>query len=184
MSYMLQMLARRDKLAINFILVNLGALTMVLLTRVSLTQVIPITLQSMGVLILAVFLGPRMAAMAILEYLLLGVAGLPVFAKGGGIAYLMSPTAGYLFAMPLAALSAGYMYNNIKSKHKSTRFIAGWFASVLSCCIILLFGWAWYAGATPDKATAFIVSFMQFLPVEIVKSMVVALVFLKKGEQE
>jgi biotin transport system substrate-specific component len=179
---MLQVLARRDKLAINFILVNLGALTMVLLSRISFSQPIPFTLQSMGVLLLAVFLGPRMAALAVSEYLILGAAGLPIFARGGGIAYFAGPTAGYLFSMPLAALAAGYMYNMIKSTHKSTRFFLGWFASVLSCCIILLFGWAWFIGPSPDKVQTFEFCFMQFLPIEIVKSIVIALVFIKKGE--
>lgn len=179
---MIQMLARRDKLAVNFVLVNLGALTMVLLSRVSFSQPIPFTLQSMGVLLLAVFLGPRMAALAILEYLMLGAAGLSVFTRGGGIAYLLGPTAGYLFAMPIAALAAGYMYKGIKSKYKSSRFIAGWFASALSCCIILLFGWAWLTSVYPDKNQALIIGFIQFLPIEIFKSMVVALVFIKKGE--
>jgi biotin transport system substrate-specific component len=182
MAYMLQMLARRDKLAVNFVLVNLGALTMVLLSRVSFSQPIPFTLQSMGVLLLAVFLGPRMAAIAILEYLILGAAGLPVFARGGGIAYLLGPTAGYLFSMPLAALVAGFLFKQIKSKYKSSRFIAGWFASVVSCCIILLFGWAWLTSTYPDKDQALIIGFVQFLPIEILKSMVVAIVFIKKGE--
>lgn len=184
MAYMLQMLSRRDNMAVNFVLVNLGALTMVLLSGISFSQPIPFTLQSLGVLLLAVSLGPRLAALAVVEYLILGAAGLPVFSRGGGIAYLMGPTAGYLLAMPLAALAAGYLFKGIKSKHKSTRFIAGWFASMISCCIILLFGWAWFNSFIPNKNEALAIGFMQFLPIEIVKSMLAALVivFTRKGE--
>jgi biotin transport system substrate-specific component len=70
---------------------------------------VPITLQVPAVLIVGGLLGPSLGASSLVLYLLMGAAGLPVFAPGGlpGIARLFGPTGGYLLAYPLAAAIAG-----------------------------------------------------------------------------
>jgi len=69
---------------------------------------VPITLQTLFVVLGGVVLGPRLGAMAAGAYVLLGAMGAPVFANGaGGLAWLFGPTGGYLLAAPLAALVAG-----------------------------------------------------------------------------
>lgn len=71
---------------------------------------VPITLQTFGVLLAGVVLGARRGALAVLLYLAVGLAGLPVFAQGtGGLAVLGKPSFGYLIAFPLAAALAGYL---------------------------------------------------------------------------
>lgn len=71
---------------------------------------VPITLQTFGVMLAGVLLGPRRGALAVLLYLVVGLAGLPVFAQGtGGLAVLGKPSAGYLLAFPLAAALAGLL---------------------------------------------------------------------------
>jgi len=71
---------------------------------------VPITLQTFGVMLAGLVLGPRRGALAVLLYLAVGLAGLPVFAQGtGGLAVLGKPSAGYLLAFPLAALLAGLL---------------------------------------------------------------------------
>src|SRR4029079_17414670 len=52
-------------------------------------------------------LGPRLAGATVAAYLLEGAMGLPVFAAGGGIAYMMGPTGGYLVGFLLAAIAVG-----------------------------------------------------------------------------
>ncbi len=71
---------------------------------------VPITLQVPAVLIVGGLLGPRLGAASLVTYLLLGAAGLPVFAPVGlpGVARLFGPTGGYLLALPLAAAVAGW----------------------------------------------------------------------------
>jgi biotin transport system substrate-specific component len=70
---------------------------------------VPITLQTLFVLLTGYVLGARWGFTAILLYLLLGAAGLPVYAGGGaGLGHLFGPTAGYLFAFPIAAAVAGW----------------------------------------------------------------------------
>jgi biotin transport system substrate-specific component len=71
---------------------------------------VPITLQTFGVMLAGVVLGARRGALAVLLYLAVGLAGLPVFAQGtGGLAVLGKPSFGYLIAFPLAAALAGYL---------------------------------------------------------------------------
>ena len=69
---------------------------------------VPITLQTLGVMLAGLVLGPLRGFLAVLLYVVVGLAGLPVFAQGGaGLAYLVKPAAGYLLAFPLGALVTG-----------------------------------------------------------------------------
>ena len=71
---------------------------------------VPFTLQTIGVGLAGLCLGAWRGFSAVLLYLLVGAAGLPVFAKGGaGLASFAGPTGGYLIAFPLAALLAGFV---------------------------------------------------------------------------
>ena len=71
---------------------------------------VPFTLQTIGVGLAGLCLGAWRGFSAVLLYLLVGAAGLPVFAKGGaGLAPFVGPTGGYLIAFPLAALLAGFV---------------------------------------------------------------------------
>ena len=68
---------------------------------------VPMTLQTMAIMAIAVATGPRIAVATILAYLATGAAGLPVFAgtpeRGIGLAYMMGPTGGYLAGYLIAA---------------------------------------------------------------------------------
>jgi biotin transport system substrate-specific component len=77
---------------------------------------VPYTLQTICVLLAGAFLGARNGAMSQLVYLAAGALGAPVFALGGfGVATLLGPTGGYLFAFPIAAAMVGYLV----ARHKS-----------------------------------------------------------------
>lgn len=92
------------------IAIGAGAVLMALAARAAVPvpgSPVPATLQDLAALVLGGVLGPVAGTGAVLLYLLLGAAGLPVFAAGGGAAYLLGPTGGYLLAFPLAAWVAG-----------------------------------------------------------------------------
>lgn len=57
---------------------------------------VPVTMQTFVVLALGMVYGPALGVTTVAAYLAAGAAGLPVFATGGGIAYMMGATGGYL----------------------------------------------------------------------------------------
>ena len=76
---------------------------------------VPITLQTLVVLLSGAMLGAYYGALSMIIYLSLGVIGLPVFAGGSsGIGVLFGPTGGYLFSYPIAAFVIGKMLENKK----------------------------------------------------------------------
>jgi biotin transport system substrate-specific component len=78
---------------------------------------VPITLQTLAVVLAGLVLGPWRGFLATLLYLAVGFAGLPVFAGGSaGLAVLAAPSVGYLLAFPFGALVAGAL----------ARLFAGW----------------------------------------------------------
>lgn len=72
---------------------------------------VPVTGQTLGIFLSVLLLGKRQALLAILSYLLLGAAGVPVFASGrGGLPVLLGPTGGYLLGfLPGAYLGSRFL---------------------------------------------------------------------------
>ncbi|GAB3708099.1 biotin transporter BioY [Mariniluteicoccus flavus] len=96
---------------------------------------VPITLQTLGVALAGLCLGPLRGFLATSLYLLVGFAGLPVFAKfSAGVGVLAKPSAGYLLAFPIAAAIAGalavVLLRRFGLKYVSL-FVAGVAASII-----------------------------------------------------
>lgn len=70
-------------------------------------SIVPITLQTLFVVMAAMILGPRKAVTSVLLYIIIGLLGIPVFANGGGLAYVLQPSFGYLLGFVLAAWFIG-----------------------------------------------------------------------------
>ena len=71
---------------------------------------VPITLQTLAVMLTGLALGPGRAFAAVGLYVLLGLAGLPIFSGGrSGLGILAGPSAGYIIAFPLAAAAVGWI---------------------------------------------------------------------------
>lgn len=68
---------------------------------------VPITGQTLGVLLVGMLLGSRKGAASLLLYLAQGAAGLPFFSAGGGPLRLVGPTGGYLLGFMMAAFLVG-----------------------------------------------------------------------------
>jgi biotin transport system substrate-specific component len=69
---------------------------------------VPVTMQPLLVVLAGVVLGPRLGALSLGAYVIVGALGAPVFSNGGaGLAWLFGPTGGYLLAAPVAAFVAG-----------------------------------------------------------------------------
>jgi biotin transport system substrate-specific component len=76
-------------------------------------------------------------------YLGEGAAGAPVFTPHGlgGVAQLLGPTAGFLFAFPLAAAAAGAIVRSLRSMR--SQFAAGLLASSVATSLFLAMGAIW-----------------------------------------
>jgi biotin transport system substrate-specific component len=74
---------------------------------------VPMTMQTLVVLLIGMAFGARLGAATLALYLAEGAVGLPVFAgtpeKGIGLAYMLGPTGGYLVGFVLAAAIAGWI---------------------------------------------------------------------------
>jgi biotin transport system substrate-specific component len=74
---------------------------------------VPMTMQTLAVLVLGIAFGARLGAATVLLYLAEGAVGLPVFAGtpelGIGVAYMMGPTGGYLIGFVLSAAITGWL---------------------------------------------------------------------------
>lgn len=68
---------------------------------------VPVTFQVPMALLAGLLLGPKLGALSTMVYLLMGLVGLPVFAGGGGIATVFSPTFGFIIGLIPAAFFAG-----------------------------------------------------------------------------
>lgn len=71
---------------------------------------VPVTVQTLAVMLTGLALGPRRAFAAVGLYVLLGLAGLPIFSGGrSGLGVLAGPSAGYIIGFVLAATAAGWL---------------------------------------------------------------------------
>lgn len=77
------------------------------------TQV-EISLQTATVLAAGMILGGADGAIASLVYILMGLVGLPVFTKGGGLGYVVMPSFGYLIGFPVGAFITGALCGRMK----------------------------------------------------------------------
>ncbi|MEM1388773.1 MAG: biotin transporter BioY, partial [Pseudomonadota bacterium] len=90
------------------LLVLAGTALIALAARVSIGWPVPMTLQTLAILVVGFSYGARLATVTLLTYLAQGAAGLPVFAGGGaGIGYMMGATGGFLLGFVFMALIAG-----------------------------------------------------------------------------
>jgi biotin transport system substrate-specific component len=104
---------------------------------------VPATLQPMVVLVGAAALGARLGASSQVLYLLLGIAGLPVFAASPilpqGLGRLFGPTGGYLLVYPIAAFVAGALAERGFDRRYFTSVLAGLGALFLGGVLWLAF---------------------------------------------
>ncbi len=105
----------------------------------------PFTLQPVAVLLAGLLLGPILGAGSQFAYLALGAAGLPVFAAGGGLAYLGGPTGGYLMAFPVAAAVAGWIVGDSGARPTVQRVLRTVTAAVAGLATLHLGGASWLA---------------------------------------
>jgi biotin transport system substrate-specific component len=123
---------------------------------------VPVSLQTLVVLMSGLLLGPRLGAAAQTAYLMAGASGLPVFAGGLGVAYLFGPTGGYLLAFPVAAAVAGHLASHARGG-PMLRTVVLAAAAVAATLVVYAGGWAQLTALTGDAGTALRLGVLPFL---------------------
>jgi biotin transport system substrate-specific component len=134
---------------------------------------VPFTLQLVCVLLAGAVLGAGLGAISQAVYLAAGALGAPVFAAGGGLAYLLGPTAGYLLAFPAAAWVVGATAGRAAG---TPRLLVGLIAGAL---LIQFGGAAWLAATTGDLGRAIAVGVGPFLLLAVPKVALVLLISIR-----
>ncbi|MET0966207.1 MAG: biotin transporter BioY [Nakamurella sp.] len=134
---------------------------------------VPITLQTLGVMLAGGILGARKGTLAVAVFLLLTTAGLPLLAGGrGGLGVWAAPSAGYLVGFLFGAWVVGILTARILPRYPLWQGIAVNFVG--GVVVIYLFGVTWLAyklGWGPALTVA-----LSTLPGDVAKCIVAALV--------
>lgn len=182
-STLLQTVSARAELSAAF---HAAAVLFVTVLTIAASQVsiplpftpVPFTLQPMVVLLGGAALGSRLGLSSQALYLVLGLAGLPVFAASPilpqGFARLLGPTGGYLLSYPLAAFVAGYL----AERGFDRRYLTSVVAMGAGLAIIFACGVLWMAFGTPHLglSTAVRTGLIPFIPADIIKILLAATV--------
>ena len=101
--------------------------------------VCPFTLQFLFTTLAGLMLGKKRGALATALYVMLGLAGLPVFTGGGGIGYVFQPTFGYLIGFIAGSYISGAIAH--RKKPSAKRILIGCFAGL---AVVYAFGMLYY----------------------------------------
>ncbi len=137
---------------------------------------VPITGQTLAVLLVGALLGSRRGALCILAYLAEGAMGLPVFAGGGGgMGVIVGPTGGYLIGFVAAAYVTGLLAERGWDRRVGTTLAA----MLLGNAALYLFGLAWLSGFVGSERVL-ASGLLPFVPGDLLK-MALAAVLLPSG---
>jgi biotin transport system substrate-specific component len=128
------------RLVTNIVTVVLGSLLLALSAKISVPVLpVPVTLQTLAVAALAAGFGWRIGVATVALYLAEGLAGLPVFATGGGIDYIFRPSFGFLVGyLPMA-----FIIGLAADRNGTGNFFAILGAMIVGDAVAFAFGFGW-----------------------------------------
>ena len=136
---------------------------------------VPITAQSLGVMLAGAVLGARRGALSLLLFLALVAVGLPLLAGGrGGLGVFVGPSAGFLLGYPVAAFVVGWLTERGGAPYRAAW---GFVANVLGGIVVLyVLGIAGIALAAHVSVQSAATGSLVFVPGDLAKAVVAALV--------
>ena len=165
-----------DNSILNILTIFLGSFLITLLAQISIHlpfSPVPITGQTMGVLLVGALLGSRMGTLSVCTYILKGAIGFPVFAGfKGGIMVLLGPTAGYIYGFIPAVLIMGWATEN----GITSRFYLSLFFCVVASFLILLLGTLYFLIFNMSFSDARTIGLYPFILGDFFKSLAVAVI--------
>lgn len=138
-------IAKKDKSKTKFktidvVYIGIFAALIAICSWISIPLTVPITLQTMGVCIVAGLLGTKRGTISVLVYILLGIIGVPVFANfSSGLGYLLGTTGGYVLGFVFTSLIVGIMIDKLGKKIWVYAL-----SMVIGIVVCYIFGTAWF----------------------------------------
>lgn len=101
---------------------------------------VPFTLQFLFTNLAGILLGSKLGSLSVFVYVIMGLIGIPIFAEGGGIAYILKPTFGYLIGFILGAFFTGIIVER-NNNNSTKKFLI---ASFVGLSIVYILGLIYY----------------------------------------
>ena len=150
---------------VSILLVLFGTILLAISAKIQLPfWPVPMTMQTFVIFLIGMTYSVRLSFITVSTYLFEGALGLPVFASGGGIAYLVGPTSGYLYGMIISSVVISYLANLGFSK----TYFKTCISLLIGSFIIFLFG-ILYLGSIIGYEKAIIAGLLPFIPSELFK---------------
>lgn len=143
---------------------------------------VPFTLQYLFCAFAGILLGPKLGALSQMVYVGMGLIGIPVFTQGGGIAYVLKPTFGYLVGFIVAA----YVIGALSEKIKEVTVVKALLSTLSGLFFVYLFGVVHlylitnlYLGESKSFYWALFYGFIICVGGDLVLSVIIAMVSVK-----
>lgn len=133
--------------------------------------VVPFTLQFLFTNLAGIVLGRKWGTLSVVVYIAVGLAGMPVFAAGGGIGYVLQPSFGYLIGFAVGTFVGGLIVDISKNKNVKTMFIAGFVNLMIVYAVGMVYYYMisrLYLGSDLTIKTLIIYCFLLAVPGDIV----------------
>lgn len=139
---------------------------------------VPITAQTLGVMLAGGILGARLGGLSLVIFLAIVAVGAPVLSGGrGGFAVLMGPSAGYLWSWPIAAFLIGLLTENM---WKGLSIWKAFFINILGGVIVVyLIGVPVVAMVTNISIGKAALSALAYIPGDLLKAFAAAYITLQ-----
>lgn len=138
---------------------------------------VPITLQLLAIFLTGAVLGALRGFLAVTLYIVVGAAGLPIFAGGqAGIAPFSGPTSGYLLAFPIAALITGFVVERFAARGVAVTALVVIVGGVIGETVVTLAGAAGIAITADLTYLEGITAALPFVPADLAKLAIAAVV--------
>lgn len=131
-----------------------------LIPKLDLISGVPITAQSLGIMLCGTVLGAKRGALAVLVFLALTLAGLPLLSGGrGGLGVLAGPSVGYIIGFPIAAFVTGLLVERSRGPILPVATMAAFFGGFVVLNVFGIFGMSVMLEKTLVEAAALALPF-------------------------
>jgi biotin transport system substrate-specific component len=160
----------------NLVLTALFAALTVIFSAISIpipVSPVPFSLSIVAIFLAGALLPKNQAALAQIVYLLLGIAGLPVFSEmRGGLGIVAGPTGGYLIAYPLMAWLIAFIIEKINKR----TFVIYFISMAAGLCLLYAVGTVWLSAvAQMPFVAALSAGVIPFVVFDIIKAILASL---------